>query len=451
MRVITMSNAATKIVSHSVHPEPTSDICKLIIALVVAFGINTIESPAALSNEPAVTLEKSTGNNNGDDETSVGGQKISPSSGSNIEKKLEDRSDRYVSSYKQKCQTLMESSNSVTAGLLQQYKQDEEFSGLREVRQKVLQSRQQTTTELSSMRARLEDLQGKLRPNTMSVATMSVAGENPESLQEQRITTEAAIKTAQQRLETLQKVPPEQQSKDDIEKLRNAIQGAETGLQLLDMKIDRVKTATINERQHAEAELKYRQELASSVSTLLQDMQASSSDVECLNALENQIDYKIYSVLVPETEKNQFKLVMSLIFAFMVLVVIVLFFTVALRDRGIRAAIFSNQTGIQFVTLFSLVIAIILFGITEILQAKELSALLGGISGYILGRVTTDRSSATEPQANGQANPATAATKPEENGQTNPAIAAAKPQENGQANPAIAAAKPQENGEARKS
>jgi hypothetical protein len=36
-----------------------------------------------------------------------------------------------------------------------------------------------------------------------------------------------------------------------------------------------------------------------------------------------------------------------------------------------------------------------LFGITEILQAKELSALLGGISGYILGRVTTDRSSAS--------------------------------------------------------
>jgi hypothetical protein len=36
------------------------------------------------------------------------------------------------------------------------------------------------------------------------------------------------------------------------------------------------------------------------------------------------------------------------------------------------------------------VIAIILFGITGILEGKELSALLGGLSGYILGR-TSDR------------------------------------------------------------
>jgi hypothetical protein len=38
--------------------------------------------------------------------------------------------------------------------------------------------------------------------------------------------------------------------------------------------------------------------------------------------------------------------------------------------------------------LFFLVIAIILFGILRILEGKELSALLGGLSGYILGRGT---------------------------------------------------------------
>lgn len=50
--------------------------------------------------------------------------------------------------------------------------------------------------------------------------------------------------------------------------------------------------------------------------------------------------------------------------------------------------IFAGQAGIQFVTLFSLVIAIILFGIITILEGKELAALLGGLSGYILGRAT---------------------------------------------------------------
>ena len=49
---------------------------------------------------------------------------------------------------------------------------------------------------------------------------------------------------------------------------------------------------------------------------------------------------------------------------------------------------FSNQQGLQFITLFSLVIAIILFGVLKILEAKELSALLGAISGYVLGRVS---------------------------------------------------------------
>lgn len=40
----------------------------------------------------------------------------------------------------------------------------------------------------------------------------------------------------------------------------------------------------------------------------------------------------------------------------------------------------------QFVTLFSLVIAIVLFGVLKILDGRELAALLGGLSGYILGR-----------------------------------------------------------------
>jgi presenilin-like A22 family membrane protease len=69
------------------------------------------------------------------------------------------------------------------------------------------------------------------------------------------------------------------------------------------------------------------------------------------------------------------------------------FFVVALRDETVRREIFAGQAGIQFITLFSLVIAIILFGITDILEGKELSALLGGLSGYILGRSTATRQS----------------------------------------------------------
>ena len=75
-----------------------------------------------------------------------------------------------------------------------------------------------------------------------------------------------------------------------------------------------------------------------------------------------------------------------MIFAGLIGLVIVGFFVLSFKDKLIRRAIFSGQTGIQFLTLFSIVIAIILFGITSILADKELSALLGGLSGYILGR-----------------------------------------------------------------
>lgn len=101
------------------------------------------------------------------------------------------------------------------------------------------------------------------------------------------------------------------------------------------------------------------------------------------------IETSISNLLNPELAKQKFKYDLSVIFAGLVGAVIVGFFIIAFKDHRVRQEIFSGQAGIQFVTLFSLVIAIILFGITTILEGKELAALLGGLSGYILGRATT--------------------------------------------------------------
>ena len=95
------------------------------------------------------------------------------------------------------------------------------------------------------------------------------------------------------------------------------------------------------------------------------------------------------SVLFSQIEREQnFKSEMSTTFAYLVGAVIFGFSVVALWDKAVRASIFSHESGIQFITLFSLVIAIILFGIVGILEGKELAALLGGLSGYIPGRGT---------------------------------------------------------------
>ena len=83
---------------------------------------------------------------------------------------------------------------------------------------------------------------------------------------------------------------------------------------------------------------------------------------------------------------QNFKKQISWSFAFLVGLVIVGFFIVAYKDEKVRKSIFSGDVGLQFITIFSIIIAIILFGITEVLGGKEISALIGGISGYILGR-----------------------------------------------------------------
>jgi hypothetical protein len=75
----------------------------------------------------------------------------------------------------------------------------------------------------------------------------------------------------------------------------------------------------------------------------------------------------------------------TLVFSALVALVIGSFFLITYKT-GIGGQILAGDSGIQFVTLFALIIAIILFGVLKILEGKELAALLGGLSGYILGR-----------------------------------------------------------------
>ena len=97
------------------------------------------------------------------------------------------------------------------------------------------------------------------------------------------------------------------------------------------------------------------------------------------------IQGRISQLTSPE---QNFRTNTSWVFAGLISAVIIGFFVLAFKDEVMRRAIFSGETGIQFLTLFSVVIAIILFGIINILEGKELAALLGGLSGYILGRTS---------------------------------------------------------------
>ncbi len=146
-------------------------------------------------------------------------------------------------------------------------------------------------------------------------------------------------------------------------------------------------TEAEQQKRIAEAEQK---RIAEAEQRRFAEAEQDRKDLEYLQHLLERVDETASETLIPESDQNRFKTTLSYVYAFVVGMVIVGFYAIAIIDPNVRQAIFSGQAGIQFVTLFSLVIAIILFGIIGVLEAKELSALLGGIAGYILGRGTTD-------------------------------------------------------------
>jgi hypothetical protein len=111
------------------------------------------------------------------------------------------------------------------------------------------------------------------------------------------------------------------------------------------------------------------------------------------------IDDTINGLLVTTEKNNNFRLWIGGAFTALIALLISGFFIVAWNDKSIKETFLSNDRGLQFITLFSLIIAIILFGVMNILEGRELSALLGGLSGYILGRSNFGQPSDKETKA----------------------------------------------------
>ena len=100
------------------------------------------------------------------------------------------------------------------------------------------------------------------------------------------------------------------------------------------------------------------------------------------------VEQRIASLFDDTRDINRFRTNVTYTFGVLVLLVIAGFYVIAWYKQGVASTIFSGEMGMQFVTLFLIVIAIILFGIMGTLEGRELAALLGGLSGYILGRAS---------------------------------------------------------------
>lgn len=97
---------------------------------------------------------------------------------------------------------------------------------------------------------------------------------------------------------------------------------------------------------------------------------------------QEQIDIS----LAPEYKEQEFRKNISIGFITLLGLLLIVFVAVVFRSEKNIADYFFSDTGLQFITIFVLIIAIILFGILKILEGRELAAILSGIAGYILGK-----------------------------------------------------------------
>lgn len=122
--------------------------------------------------------------------------------------------------------------------------------------------------------------------------------------------------------------------------------------------------------------------ISKQIATLEQNIKNVKQDIyDC----RNEID----SALAPEYKQQEFRITISICFAALIGILLIVFFYIVFKrsDSTLSKELLSGS-GLQFVTLFVLIIAIVLFGILNILQGSELAAILSGISGYILGKGT---------------------------------------------------------------
>ncbi len=186
------------------------------------------------------------------------------------------------------------------------------------------------------------------------------------------------IPTIENRIKDIQtKLPQATQAEKDLQETKAKVDNLMKKPTTTD--VDQQQLSTLNKTKESIENFL----AGDTVESLNKELQTQQNEQSWKKEQLRCVQSEISKILSPE---QNFKFWMSAFFAALIGLVIFGFFVLAYIDANIRRAIFSGQSGLQFLTLFSIVIAIILFGITSILADKELAALLGGLSGYILGR-----------------------------------------------------------------
>lgn len=273
---------------------------------------------------------------------------------------------------------------------------DEKFRALRRQRSELIRRIDEIKTQLGTIRdglqrkeERLQRLKEEIETSGNVFSTSIIPGSGP------------SLESATRDLQNVEKQIAELRVKIDARTTLDPQMDSQ--LRDLEGRQQAISTYVDSQKQRLDADKKREEQAAARRQQQNEQYKALSSDIEADRTRaqrlvqelgdelikQSVLEDDLNDLLKTETQRNDFKTKIALAFTALVFLVILGFFGLSWKDEMVRRAIFSGESGIQFLTLFSVVIAIILFGITGILESKELSALLGGLSGYILGRVST--------------------------------------------------------------
>ena len=111
--------------------------------------------------------------------------------------------------------------------------------------------------------------------------------------------------------------------------------------------------------------------------------------------IENAENY-LSDLTSRELTEFSFKKHIMVIVGALIAIILVCFFTGVLYKAtdAVKQKLI-GETGLQFITIFVIIIAVILFGVMNILKGSELAAILSAIAGYILGKTAPPKSDKT--------------------------------------------------------
>jgi hypothetical protein len=259
----------------------------------------------------------------------------------------------------------------------------EKFEYLRGRRKEILEAIQDVTDKLATVTSKLKDT---LAQQTTFPAYAAVAPQLPSksALQSQLDSANVLLSNAQAAAKQAQSNP--KISFAERMQINDELQRAQSQVNYLSNAVENYEENAASQKTFREEREKAVKEQQREITTLTDQRERLAGQQLSLQHILGGIDDLANQLFIASDATNGFKLDMSITFAVLVGFVILGFFYIANSDPEIRRTIFSNEAGIQFITLFAIVISVILFGIINVLESKELSALLGGLSGYILGR-----------------------------------------------------------------